>query len=434
MSRPINFLLLNKSELEYEVRVRLTEPASDVQALKNQLISLSQRLTSEDILESTLPLEEDVSQIESVLNYTSSKLDQLEKKFSNTANKRVETYLNHLYYRLERLECSPSFLEKITELRVLFETLEKKFLLLKNDNEQTFFEVASGHHSSVISAKDQPIVVNSTPFQQPIGSVLSDLRRIAYSGDGCPRSFLLKLDELRISRGLPSDRLLDHASEIFSGRALHWVRFQRQRNPSITWVTLSELLVKDFGSYDYDFKLLSAINSRTQGVDEPIIIYVAVMSGMFSRLNNKLSEQQQLDILFRNIRPCYSVFVALGDIVSIDALIQNCQKYERFLDRDRSFKEPQCSDSQFGEFSYSPLYGKPKPSTSNSPAVNAISVRRKFNAYEYCLRCRTNGHTLDGCTMPRDIVCFGCGLKGYKKPDCPSCRPKGASTTSNKKN
>ncbi|WP_337235965.1 hypothetical protein, partial [Vibrio cholerae] len=57
---------------------------------------------------------------------------------------------------------------------------------------------------------------------------------------------------------------------------------------------------------DHDYRLLGEIRSRTQGADEPVHIYFSIMSCMFARLNNPLSEEAKLEILLHNIRPHFS--------------------------------------------------------------------------------------------------------------------------------
>lgn len=469
MSRVINFTLLNKSELEYEVKIRLETPALDLVSLKKQILLLLKTFPNEDVVVSTLPLEEDVNQIELTLQYVEERLDSLQRKFTSVTSKKVRTYINHLFFRFERLEqdnCPPSLSDKIDTLRTTFEECESKYHSLTGEVEQNIFLDAVAQipaasvpvpQSSVLLHDQTPVVTASTIQPQIVQvatntNIINDIKKLTFSGDSCPKSFLQKLEEFRISRSITHERLLDNAFEIFTGKALHWLRFQKNRDVNLSWAKLSELLIQDFSSFDYDFKLLSAINSRTQGEDETIIIYVSIMYEMFSRLNQKLSEPEQLQILLRNIRPCYSVFVALCDITSIDSLLLSCQKYERILDRDRNFKEPQNSDNSqlFGDFHYKNIpqsnnkqfnygqtlnnnskFSQSNYQTKNNFRVNAITAR-KFNAHEFCVRCRVNGHSLSTCTQPKFLICFGCGHKGVKQPDCPDCKKNCPSTSTTK--
>ncbi|KOB72759.1 Gag polyprotein [Operophtera brumata] len=230
--------------------------------------------------------------------------------------------------------------------------------------------------------------------------------KILLKGNTCARSFLQKLEEFRLSRNISEEKLCKHAFEIFSDDALHWFKFQYNRNPALTWKNIHYLLIKDFGSYDYDYKLLEAIRKRTQGETETIIIYISVMFGMFARLSKKLSENEQLEILLHNSRPCYSVFIALKDIRTVDDLISTCQTYERFSERDRDFHEPQRDVSSCAyEFAYRPSTSK---TTQNMKSSNTISVEKQQLSQnkhkdDYCFRCRVTGHTLTSCRYATKI-------------------------------
>lgn len=476
MARPINFDLLNKSELEYEVKIRLEEPSENVIKLKKQLRSLT--VPSEDICDSPIPIEDDLFQIDVTLSYLENKVTQIESGDLKYLRK-VETYLNHLYYRLERID-----IDLQPSLRDTFDTLKAKHHTFEQKVETATFQPAEPNDLPPPSTNPllqilpppstNPLQTLSLPSSSPplqipsavqtfIPTVtppsynqvqvmvpdrsLNELKKFAYNGKTCPKSFIQKIEEFCMCRSIQKDRLVDQAFEIFTEDALHWFRFQRMKNPSLTWKELCNLLIKDFDNFDADYKLLSAIRNRTQGQNETIIVYVSIMYGMFSRLTKKLTEEEQLEIFLRNIRPCYSVFVALKDVTSVDSLITTCQNYEKFLDRDRNFKEPNSDiNPSIAEFNYKPaITAKPSTNSNSNPIrpPNYNQPRNYSNHYasnavalyppqqnNFCVRCRTYGHSLPKCTQPRFLICFKCGLKGFKTSDCPKCNP----STSNTKN
>ncbi|XP_063634837.1 uncharacterized protein DDB_G0283697-like [Cydia splendana] len=70
-----------------------------------------------------------------------------------------------------------------------------------------------------------------------------------------------------------------------------------------------------------------------------------------------------------------------------------------------------------------------KPTTTNAVQATANSsnnVNTTSNLRKYCPRCRTDIHSLKECKQPHFPICFKCGKKGVRYPDCKSCNPKGA--------
>lgn len=446
MARPIKIEFLNKPELEYEVLIRLEEPGDNVAKLKKQLLSLSP-LNSENIIDSPLPIDDDLKQAETSLNYIESKILLLEagdKKYS----RKIETFLNHLYYRLERIDTDLSPNTSITEK---FNQLKSKFKSLEQRVESLSFEPAEQNEPINVN----PIVPLNTLLSLPSTSnnsisdrSISDLKKLSYNGKTCPRSFLQKIEEFRSARGIEKDALINFGFELFTDTALHWFRFVKSRNNNLTWDQLGEKLTFHFTSSDYDDRLLKIIKNRTQGKDEPIIIFVSIMAGMFSRLSNTLSESEQIKIIRNNLRRDYSPYIGLKQFDSLDSLIEICQQSELVLKRDESFQEPKpVSDPIATEFNYNCSQSKcnspvpkvpfnqssPKPRNEfTKPSQYRNIFYNNSTSYQqlFCVRCRINGHTLENCREPNILICFRCGLKDFTAKNCPRCNPE----TSNSKN
>lgn len=439
MDRIIFFELLNKAELEYEIKIRLEEPKDTVILLKKQILQLALRVPSEEIVDSVLDVETDLDELTTTLKYIESKILLLEQG-NLRFYKKIKTFINHLFYRLERIDIDldSSEVNRLSQAKEKFLNLESKFKSLSiTSNDINPQPLILNHPSSTPNTPNETIFHTMPPEiqSQSLNSIpnnsLNELKRIKYDGNSCPRSFIQKIQEFSISRNISSNKLLDHAFELLTDNALHWYRFKR--DSLLSWDELCEALILDFGGFDFDHKLLQAINGRTQGKDEPIVVFISILSGMFARLSEKLSETMKLQIIIRNIRPCYSPYIANNSINSILDLISCCQKYEEFLDKEKRFSEPQSTNNPSAvEFNYKSSNLTSKPSTSNAfpprtnfnrfynkPQVNTIS---RHNNNAFCVRCRINGHTLTNCPQPRSlIICFGCGLKGVKFYDCPNC-------------
>lgn len=490
----IKFGYLRKAELEYEITIRGEEPLSTVAEQRKQINKLYKLYPNDSISESTLEEVIDANAARSTL----SDLCNLPLS-TETDIDRASTIRNHLEYRYCRIHPTSTVLkEKIqqdlldleqitikinsqkTKLRILTPSVEKinpfDSLTLVTEPEPT---TSSDTKTQTHTIGDTKLTVNCSENR-----VTSDLHKHRYDGTTCVRSFILKLEEFRLSRGLSKTKLLNSAYEIFTGNALHWLRHKRQTVDS--WDDLVVRLKEDFGSEDYDYRLMSEIRERTQGELESITIYSSIMHGMFSQLSKQPSAEEKLEIILHNIKPCYAEVLAVSNAKTLDELVSICRNYEKYKSRAKLYHEPprvntstlasdyaytRKSTNSYGnnkqgynsyynsKYNYNNSYaqnkssyykkqpvlnnnqsavaavGTSEPSVSNNQShaqpVAQISDNRPVSQTNqprgyttFCPRCRNTAHSLQQCKEPRFPICFGCGMKDYKKPDCPKCNIK----------
>lgn len=171
---------------------------------------------------------------------------------------------------------------------------------------------------------------------------------------------------------------------------------------------------------------------------------------MFSRLGKAMNDEDKLEILLHNIRPCYaSTLSSVNEIKNIEQLKGLCHNYENIQSRLTQFHEPpkMSADTVAPEFVYRNSYyincnykkhqNTYNKSFSKSYANNynnnfssnnkvisnaAISANSsEKNQQRFCSRCRSYTHSLRECSKPRFIICFKCGKEDVRFPDCPDC-------------
>lgn len=448
MAFSIKFLSLQKAELDYEVELRGGTGGS-VQELRKQIVKLSQQLPSEDILESHLAPSDDLKGVQESLLKSHSNLDTLKQRFDKNLFFRNETLLHHVYHRLNRISNVPEVMDNLYKTCML--------------NYHNQYKELSGLRPQTPQLRPATPVTASTSAEPTVISVTcernlnADIGKLRFSGKTCVRSFILRVEEFVQSRGISFDKILSLAFEIFTDDALHWYRCNRFRIQC--WNDLCQLLKEDFSTSNYDYRLSAEIRMRTQGESETITIYLSIMHGMFSRLDKPLSEEDKLEILLHNIRPCYaSTLSAFPEIKTVDTLKNLCRNYENVQARFTHFHEPPklSSGTVVPEFAYNPTAGTTSSTTNkysfnNEKAANTYYNRNTFNksnsshdskrSYDnnygtvaalgtsapkptYCPRCRTGDHNLRNCKEERFLICFKCGRKDVRFSDCPVCNPK----------
>lgn len=452
MPYDIKYLSLQKTELEYEVVVRGGTPGESVSELRKQIAKIAPGFPPEDILESYLEASKDVKAVKETLLKTQANIVTLTNKFDKIFFLRTENTLHHVYHRLNRITPKANSLETYKVCSANFKYQYNELLAMKP-------QTAQGN-----SNDPKPITVNCER------NLVSELSKIKFSGKTCVRSFIQRMDEFMQTRGVSSDKIITYAYEFFTDDALHWYRYIKTKITS--WEELVVLLKQDFSQSDYDYKLMTEIRSRTQGENENITIYLSVMHGMFSRLNKPPPENEQLEILLHNIRPCYASTIAASSAVdTLENLKSVCRNYENIQSRLKQFHEPPKvnSETMAPDFAYDKSstsgsssygHGSRKPNYSNTYPINytkynynkpnyysnnnnykqskpntnytnyktynntnytyknqqteqnkniPVAVVNSENKSVFCPRCRTNNHSLKECREPHFPICFKCG-------------------------
>ncbi|XP_063636022.1 uncharacterized protein LOC134806625 [Cydia splendana] len=483
MEFPVKFLSLQKPELEYEVSIRGETPGSTVQDLRKQISKLGPLFPSEDILESNFSVAADLKGVSDALAKVQSHLDS---RPDRNVFLRTQNLLNHLHHRLNRIVYDET-------TKPMFDVCDQEYRAL-TARFNSFKDTAA---ATVLPAPNAEPVVSTAPINVNVtcdrGSH-NELCKIKFDGKSCVRAFVVRITEFCEARSISDSKLLSYdsyATEIFTGDALHWYRNIKGQVSS--WVELATLLKQDFGQKDYDYRLGNEIRSRTQGESENITVYLSIMAGLFSRLSKPLPEDEKLEILLHNIRPCYaSTLASAAAITDIDTLRNHCRNYESIQARLADFRKPprRTADTLAPEFAYTGnSYNKNNNNNNNKNFTYRNNNNKQYNQFNsnqnnnrsftnntnkqynqfhsnhnnksytnnnnfnkfnnnmkqvhavtstpsaktlYCPRCRNNSHNLRQCPANKDeIYCFKCGHKGVKSPDCPTCKKGKPSTSKN---
>ncbi|KAL0822676.1 hypothetical protein ABMA28_004698 [Loxostege sticticalis] len=435
MDHPIKFLSLQKSELEYEVGLRGDTPADNVAGLRKQITKSSRGFTSEDILESHLDPSDDLKGARECLVKSQSAIAGLKTTYEKNLYLRTENLLNHIYHRLTRI--TPKSPEDTSLLSELNKHLN---IQLKDIKNLAPVKTTALSEEDVRDNKDSNTATNIAVTCDR--GISSDLFKLKFDGKTCVRSFIEKVEEFIKARNISSDKVLSFAAEIFTENALHW--FRSIRDTVNSWEEL----------FDYDYRLMSEIRARSQGECENITIYLSIMHCMFSRLSRTLPEDEKLEILLHNIRPCYANTLANApEIKTIDALRSQCRNFENYQSRLSQFREPPrvTAETLAPEFAYNKPstsktynnnnnnhmykpnnymkqndYPKTNNNTNYTNAIEALPVHPIAKSdggvrLPFCPRCRTHTHSLKYCKEPKFLICFKCGKKDVTYPTCPDC-------------
>lgn len=424
MAYPVKFMSLQKTELEYEVAIRGETPASTVQELRKQIAKCGPMFPSEDVL--TSPIDPPID-----LNGVVDALQKVHITVSSTpldknSLLRTENLMNHIYHRLNRISVDDNIKNDYDECVDLYKKAAFKLSTVKD----TCFDPLASSSANNEHCAPPPNPPQSMNITVTCEGSSNQFFKLKFDGKTCVRAFIQRVDEFCQAKGIPHAKILANATEIFTGDAIHWYRGIRE---SVTdWDDLVVSLRRDFSPPDYDYRLLAEIRSRTQGESENIVIFLSIMSEFFSRLTNQMSEGDKLEIILHNIRPCYAnALSSVSEIKTIEELKSLCRNYENIQSRLSQFKEPPrpTAVTLAPELAYAGTsvnrqsFTKLDNNNAQHFKTNKVYAIESSQKPKFCPRCRTDTHNLRQCTANKDdVVCFVCGRKGFKTPDCPDCR------------
>lgn len=444
---------LNRDEVQYELALRGVSSCADLTVMRAHLKAL---LTLEELDESlryppcTLnPLMElNVGKTKAAeLSHAIASYDPREHKTKSTF-KRLQSRLSHLLARVKRIESTipqstivdvgeevedldPPFHEQrtvlIAQVAALVPLLEGKDVLQEAPEGPLQMSL---HHSRINphpgpanSDSEEELAtrfagLQSTPQRETVRysrgqSVPVYKWNLKFTGnvkEMSVSSFLAAVSDLSLARHVGANELFDSAMDLFSGKALIW--YKAARRSAKNWEELTTMLKNDFQPANYEEELFDEIRHRTQGVDECISVYMAIMSEMFSRMPVVIDESIQLKILLRNIHPYFQTHLGLVDVSSLDHLKELCRKLEAQREAAEQFVPP--SKRQF-VLEPDLCYVSASESSSRPSSGDARQNIRR------CFRCQNLGHIAVNCPLSSKVHCFKCKLEGYRTYNCPKC-------------
>lgn len=226
---------------------------------------------------------------------------------------------------------------------------------------------------------------------------------------GSVNAFIERAEELGEANGISKEQLFRAAVELLEDKALIWFRANRKKIGS--WDKLVEELRLEFLPLDYDDRLWEEIRARSQGKDETIGVFVAVMEGMFGRLRQRSEMEVKLRMLKRNMAPFYQQQLMFQPIETIEELV----RLGRLVETTKASME-----------AFIPPNNRPRRAMESDLAYVESPGIEKIRHYETahgtalkCWKCTERGHLARDCQNP--ARCSSCGRQGVRRRNCERC-------------
>lgn len=238
--------------------------------------------------------------------------------------------------------------------------------------------------------RNQPIVYEDRRFQtaqrRTKKTIPINQWNVKFSGDGgiSLSEFLEEVELFAQSEQFSEEELFASAIHLFSGHARKW--FKANYDDLISWTELVAALREEFESENYDYILLSEIDSRFQGKEEPFSSFLAELRILFGKLSCPLSEKYNLYILKKNMISSHAMAIATLNINSVRELSIICKR----LDATKMLQDKQnplaTNSSRFVEPAYrTPLTKKVFKNNLNEVEVSEIPFQEDNEISELSL-------------------------------------------------
>jgi hypothetical protein len=245
---------LHKDEISHELSIRklpinpLSRRTSLCEALKqtSKLVRKGSLLVAE-LVPGNVASEVDICQ---------RKADEIEREtqddLSEAAADRLSSRCRYLLCRLDRLGAESA------EVRSLRDRIDA---ILSKIQENISSPSGSDDDHGSVQTETKTRVVREVIYTPDKTFNINSLN-LKFKGDSCARTFVSRLEELRVARNLTEAQILRGFPEILESPALSWFRSNRTKFTSYREVVTA--LKEDFDIPDLDHLLLKEIRSRTQ--------------------------------------------------------------------------------------------------------------------------------------------------------------------------
>lgn len=420
MAYKIDIQRLNKQELTYELKIRGLVDVGSVDQMRDCLRNLMRLENTDNSL--TYPeyeciFEEDAKVLDAKAKEINDLVDDLDSGRKSGPALKIETKIAHTLKRCDRLRAVEDTQVKqksalIARIMQLISKYEKKCSDLDASlnrlpqHASTPVSVADNHDTNEhISTSIKPVPVNKW--------------NLKFNGDCKEMSvnaFLERVEELRVARHLSKTELFNSALDLFTGRALIWFRAAKKR--CVNWESLTVLLKEEFQPPDYDERLLDEIKHRTQGKNESVGLFIAVMTNMFERMSEPVEESKQLKIILRNMSPFYQSNLSLTNIETVSDLLKYCKRLEaKKYDIDNFTLPTRTKHELEPDLAYVSTEKDVSLVAQPSTCTQIFTIT--------CWNCHKSGHRSSQCQEQKQKHCYRCGNAGFTVRDCPKCTSSG---------
>lgn len=422
-------LLLN--EIDYELKIRNVNSRKD----RSEKIKILSRLLQRENLGTDIidlenydsTFEEERDAINSTIVSITSLVVDFEGNPADTLFQRIKSRIAHVTGRVQR---------------IIVPEGDDDIRFYKQETYATCLELDANVHDKLVPTtpppnpnlnfSGRPSTINNPPTVVTCSKERVNLSNLNVKFNGNASQvydFIERITEVAHARSITEDDLFKSAVELFVGDAFVWYR--SIKNIVLNWHDLLLRLKTDFLSPCVEDETWDQIKSRKQRRDEPVILFVAQLENLFSRLSRNPCEATKVKIIKQNLLPEYISQLALSIIDSVQDLVNLVKRLEeanylKYKNRGTSNRHPNQTCEIFNQSRNNFDNGqRPKPSFSRSRTYDQKIATPNRDTEDKktlkCWNCDKAGHLYSVCRLKRNKFCFRCGTANVTVKTCFRC-------------
>lgn len=278
--------------------------------------------------------------------------------------------------------------------------------------------------------------------------------------------FIFRAETLARLANLPFAALVLGLHQLLTGAAASWYWVYIRNEPNASWAQVRASLIAAFQSNVSDAAIRRRIMDRMQRNGERFTEFSIAIHEMEVRLANRMTENELLETLRRNMLPHVQdrlLFVTIRSVRELQARVHQVEELAQRQLEVQQFRRPSgyvhelsASPPSGLEYGIAQRYaqnsshvGDNQPSALGSADISsnpfarpneqmsmldthtqqadardwmcAVGPPANRGQFLVCWNCDDIGHTYMDCTASRRIFCYGCGAKNCIRPQCPTC-------------
>lgn len=257
--------------------------------------------------------------------------------------------------------------------------------------------------------------------------------KLKFDGTSSVTDFLERLEEMRVSRNVSKTELFNSISELLEGDVAVWYRFAR--NKIRNYDEFREYFRTSFLPRNYEERVREILKHRTQASTESVVIYVAHMENLFSKLQDRPTQESRVNFIKNKMLPHLQMALAGKNISTLESLIKVGREIEEASVSAREYQAPPINPRN----SVEPGLEYHRPSSRltlveshesenlidfNPPPATSTSVQAVAHTLK-CWNCGQQGHVRYNCSQPARKHCYRCGKPDVTVRTCPICSGNG---------
>jgi len=157
-----------------------------------------------------------------------------------------------------------------------------------------------------------------------------------------PFDFLEELQKYQAATAFPDEGILNHVlRHALKGTAYRWFEFH---NGFPDMATFKEAFRKEYQAIGYSIELKKELETRTQGVDEPLTTFIYAINAYYQRLNPETPQVERVRRAMDNMHPEYKWALGPKEFDTLQQLVDAAHEAQALLKRFRSYHPPPTAD------------------------------------------------------------------------------------------